>query len=181
MFLDEKGRLLNGIYSINLLDFLESYKYVYAGIGKNLKNFYYRIIPVIIFCSVGIMSGFYFLVCEFFLPPSFLPYLLYTQEKRKIECINISPESQREKSCKVSGINRVLQLLFLGTQYQYKIMACLREIQKEIKRRHINCIKCSVIKCFFVLGLVPCAWPTKVSRTGLLVLGSSASLQEHAV
>lgn len=180
MFLDEKGRLLNGIYSINLLDFLESSKYVYADIGKNLKNFYYRIILVVIFCSVGIMSGFYFLVCEFFLPPSFLPYLLYTQEKRKIECINISPESEGEK---LQGFwnKSCIIVAFLGTQYQYKIMACLREIQKEIKRRHIHFIKCSVIKCFFVLSLVPCAWPTKVSRTGLLVLGSSVSLQEHAV
>ena len=38
MFLDEKRRPLNGIYSINLFDFFESYKYVYADIRKNLKN-----------------------------------------------------------------------------------------------------------------------------------------------
>lgn len=73
MFLDEKRQTANGIYSVNLFGFSESYKYVYTGIGKNRKNFRYRIIPVVIFCSVGIMSGFYFLMCEFFLPPSFLP------------------------------------------------------------------------------------------------------------
>lgn len=83
MFLDEKGRLLNGIYSINLLDFLESSKYVYADIGKNLKIFYYRIILVVIFCSVGIMSGFYFLVCEFFFTPKFSAILTLHLGKKK--------------------------------------------------------------------------------------------------